>query len=105
MLEWQNRGINFWTVEQTTTTLSASTASVTLESDTVDVIEAVIRTGSGTSQVDYPMERISVSNYAQIANKTTEGRPVNYWVDKQRDAPVMYLWPVPARNIHQDQYL
>lgn len=94
-LEWQNRGINFWTVEQITVSLSASTASVTLPSDTIDVIEAFIRTGSGTSQSDLSMTRISASGYGNIPNKNTEGRPVNFWIDKQRDAPLMYLWPVP----------
>tara|TARA_R110000824_G_scaffold72101_1_gene184221 strand:- start:3387 stop:4076 length:690 start_codon:yes stop_codon:yes gene_type:complete len=94
-LEWQNRGINFWTVESISVALSASSASLTLPADTIDVIEMVIRTGTGTDQVDLPMTRISVSEYSSIPNKNTTGRPVNFWVDKQRDAPVVYLWPVP----------
>ena len=94
-LEWANRGINFWTVEQTSVTLTVSTNTQTLEADTIDVIEAFIRTGSGSSQSDITMTRISSSEYSTIPNKNTEGKPINFWVDKQRDAPVMYLWPRP----------
>lgn len=95
MLEWQNKGINFWTVEETTTATVASTTSVTLESDTVDVLDVIVRTGSGTTQVDYPVTRVSQSVYASYSNKGTEGRPINFWMDKQRDAPVLHLYPTP----------
>lgn len=100
MLEWQNRGINFWTVEQTSVTLTASAVSQTLETDTIDIIEAFIRTGSGTSQVDLPMTRISSSEYSQVPSKNSQGRPVNFWLDKQLTAPVMYLWPVPDKGTY-----
>ena len=49
-LEWVNRGLNFWTVEQGTKTLTAGTSTVTMDSDTVDLIQYWIRDGSGTSQ-------------------------------------------------------
>jgi hypothetical protein len=94
-LEWYNRGTNFWTVEQISVTLTAGVATKTLENDTLDVIEALIREGAGSTQTDTPLDRVSVSVYANIPNKNTQGRPVNFWIDKQRDAPVMYLWPVP----------
>lgn len=94
-IEWQNRGINFWTVEAVSTTLAASTATKTLETDTIDVLEALIRTGSGTTQSDSVLTRIPVSVYASIPSKTATGRPVNFWLDKQLAAPVMYFWPVP----------
>tara|TARA_Y100000310_G_scaffold198048_1_gene198088 strand:- start:2009 stop:2686 length:678 start_codon:yes stop_codon:yes gene_type:complete len=94
-LEWANRGLNFWTVEQGTKTLTASTPTVTMDSDTVDLIQYWIRDGSGTSQSDLPISRFSVSQYSTIPNKLTEGRPVNLYIDKQRDAPVVYFWPTP----------
>ena len=96
-LEWVNRGLNFWTVEQGTKTLTASTSTVTMDSDTVDLIQYWIRDGSGTSQSDLPISRFSVSQYSTIPNKLTEGRPVNLYIDKQRDAPVVYLWPTPDK--------
>ena len=88
-LEWVNRGLNFWTVEQGTKTLTAGTSTVTMDSDTVDLIQYWIRDGSGTSQSDLPISRFSVSQYSTIPNKLTEGRPVNLYIDKQRDAPVV----------------
>mgnify|MGYP003653279335 FL=1 len=96
-LEWVNRGLNFWTVEQGTKALTAGTSTVTMDSDTVDLIQHWIRDGSGTSQSDLPISRFSVSQYSTIPNKLTEGRPVNLYIDKQRDAPVVYLWPTPDK--------
>ena len=96
-LEWVNRGLNFLTVEQGTKTLTAGTSTVTMDSDTVDLIQYWIRDGSGTSQSDLPISRFSVSQYSTIPNKLTEGRPVNLYIDKQRDAPVVYLWPTPDK--------
>jgi len=97
-IEWANRGLNFWTVEQVSTTLTSGVSSLTLPSDTVDIIEHWIRTGTGTDQNDLPLSRFSVSQYSNIPNKNITGRPVNIYVDKQRDAPVAYLWPVPDEN-------
>ena len=96
-LEWVNRGLNFWPVEQGTKTLTAGTSTVTMDSDTVDLIQHWIREGSGTSQSDLPISRFSVSQYSTIPNKLTEGRPVNLYIDKQRDAPVVYFWPTPDK--------
>ena len=97
-LEWVNRGLNFWTVEQGTKTLTAGTSTVAMDSDTVDLIQHWIRDGSGTSQSDLPISRFSVSQYSSIPNKLTEGRPVNLYIDKQRDAPIVYLWPTPDKD-------
>ena len=97
-LEWANRGLNFWTVEQGTATASDGTSSVTLPADTVDLIEHWIRTGTGTSQNDQPLSRFSVSQYSTIPNKLSEGRPVNIYIDKQATAPVAYLWPTPDKD-------
>jgi|TARA_R110000782_G_scaffold238322_1_gene324729 hypothetical protein len=96
-LEWVNRGLNFWTVEQGTKTLTAGTSTVAMDSDTVDLIQHWIRDGSGTSQSDLPISRFSVSQYSSIPNKLTEGRPVNLYIDKQRDAPIVYFWPTPDK--------
>ena len=96
-LEWANRGLNFWCVAEGTASTTASTSTITLPSDTIDLIEYWIRDGTGTSQNDLPLSRFSVSQYSRIPNKKTEGRPVNIYIDKQRDAPVAYLWPTPDK--------
>lgn len=95
MQEWANRGINFWTIEETTASVAASVASLVLASDTVDIIDATWRTGTGTSQVDKTLTRMSVHEYAHIANKNTTGVPSQYWVNRTL-TPTVYLWPIPS---------
>jgi len=96
--EWSNRGINLWTVESATMTLTAGQITYDLPLDTIDIIEHQIRlnNGSTTSQADYTMTRISVSEYAHINNKNTQGLPLQIYVDRLRTRPVIYLWPVVA---------
>ena len=99
-IEWQNRGINLWTIEEGTVTLTKGTSQYTLPADTIDLIEQVIRTNSGntSTQSDLTLNRIGVSTFASKPNKLTDGRPIQMWIDRQRDAPVINLWPVPDKN-------
>jgi len=92
--EWSNRGLNLWTVEEGTQTLTSGTATYTLPASTIDLLEHVIRTGSGTSQSDLSLNRISVSTYATITSKNSTGRPVQIYIDRQA-TPVFSVWPVP----------
>ena len=77
-IEWQNRGINLWTIEEGTVTLTKGTSQYTLPADTIDLLEQVIRTNSGntSTQSDLTLNRIGVSTFATIPNKLTEGRPI-----------------------------
>lgn len=99
-IEWQNEGINFWTIDEATVSLVGGTLSYNLGAECVDVIEAYVRKGSGTSQQDYTLNRISISDYANLTNKNQQGRPQSFWVDKQSAQPVVYLWPVPEDNTY-----
>lgn len=94
-IEWQNRGLNMWTFEQGTQLLTPGTATYTLPTDTIDLLDHVIRTGSGTTQADLAISRISVSTYATIPNKNNTGRPIQLYVQRLRDAPQVTVWPVP----------
>jgi len=94
-LEWQNRGLNLWTIEPGTISLSAGTGTYTLPSDTIDLIEMALRTGSGENQIDTNIERISVSTYSQQTNKNTTGRPVQAFVRRLATQTTVTLWPVP----------
>ena len=101
--EWANRGINLWTVETGTQLLTSGTATYNLPVDTVDLIEHVIRTGSGTTQTDVTVSRISVASYAAIPTKTSTGKPVQIYIDRKSGAiesggiqyPSVTFWPVP----------
>ena len=103
-LEWQNRGLNLFTIEAGTLSITAGTATYTLPTDTIDLIEHQIRTGSGTSQVDTNLERISVSTYAQQSSKNTQGRPVQIYVDRQATGVNVTLWPVPDVSTYTLSY-
>ena len=92
--EWSNKGINLWTVESGTVTLTTGTATYTLPADTIDLLETVIRTGSGSTQQDLSINRISVSTYATIPNKNNQGRPIQIYVDRQA-TPKVSVWPTP----------
>jgi hypothetical protein len=95
--DWANRGINLWTIEQGEITLVAGTGSYNLPTDTVDIIEHVIRTdnGNAATQADLSVSRISVSTYATIPNKLATGRPVQVYIDRVAPVPTANLWPVP----------
>ena len=101
--DWANRGINLWTIDSSTQVLTSGTATYNLPVDTVDLIEHVIRTGSGTTQTDVPLSRISVSTFAAIPNKNSTGKPLQIYSDRKSGAtesggvqyPTVTLWPVP----------
>ena len=104
LIDWANRGVNMWTIDQGSIPLVSGTATYNLPVDTVDLLEHVIRTGSGTNQTDLSITRISVSTYATIPNKTASGRPIQIWIDRKTGAtnsanvvqsPTVTVWPVP----------
>jgi len=96
-IEWQNRGINMWTIEEGAVNLTEGTATYNLPADTIDLLEHVIRTGSGnvSTQSDLNISRISVSTYASIPNKLSQGRPIQIYVDRGQANPSVTVWPVP----------
>lgn len=100
LLEWANKGINLWTVTESSIPLLTGVASYDLPLDTVDLIDQVTRTnpGSQTQQMDINISRISVSTYATIPNKLVTGRPIQIYVDRQRDRPKAVVWPTPSDN-------
>ena len=94
-MEWQNRGLNLWTIASGTTSLSSGTATYTLPTDTVDLLEHTIRTGTGTTQTDTNLARISVSTYSQISTKNTQGKPTQIFIQRLSDSVTATLYPVP----------
>jgi hypothetical protein len=103
-IEWQNRGINLWTIDEGEISLVQGTGQYDLPADTIDLLEQVIRTGSGSQQQDLTISRISVSTYASIPNKTNTGRPIQVWIERLRDNPRINVWPVPESNDYTFRY-
>jgi hypothetical protein len=84
-IEWANRGINMWTVEQGQIVMNTQQALYALPIDTIDILDASTRTnnGSQSNQVDINLSRISEPTYMTIPNKNTTGRPVQMFVNRQ----------------------
>jgi hypothetical protein len=82
-IEWANRGINLWTIEQGQITINTGQAIYAIPVDTIDLLDQVIRTGSGQNQVDINISRISESTYSTIPTKNAQGRPIQVWINRQ----------------------
>jgi len=83
-IEFQNRGINLWTIDQGSITLTTGLNTYALPLDTIDLLEHVIRTGANnaSTQADLNITRISVSTYATIPNKIQQARPIQVWIQR-----------------------
>tara|TARA_Y100000385_G_C13093110_1_gene639845 strand:- start:205 stop:873 length:669 start_codon:yes stop_codon:yes gene_type:complete len=97
--DWANRGLNQWTIQQVTTTLTQGTSDITLSSDTIDILSVVVR----RSNTDYGIQRLSRDDYLNIPNKTQQSRPSQWFLDRLI-TPVLKLWPVPDNSTDQIVY-
>jgi hypothetical protein len=82
-IEWANRGINLWTIDQGSFPLVQGQIAYPIPTDTIDLLDQVIRTGSGSNQIDINITRISESTYATIPTKNAQGRPIQVWINRQ----------------------
>ncbi len=82
-IEWANRGINLWTVEQGQISMAQGQITYPLPIDTIDLMDMVIRTQTGINQSDININRISSSTYSTIPNKNAQGRPIQVWINRQ----------------------
>jgi len=82
--DWANRGVNMWTFEQGTITLTQGLNTYAIPTDTVDLLDHVIRTNANilSNQADLTITRISVSTYATIPNKLNQARPIQVWYQR-----------------------
>lgn len=96
--EWANRGINLWTIEEGSIPLLKGVQSYDLPADTIDLLEQVIRTGTGQNQSDLSISRLSTSSWGSIPNKNSEGRPNQLWINRQEDNPIINLYPRPDQD-------
>ena len=117
-IEWANRGINLWTIEQGEIPMVQGQIIYPLPVDTIDLLDQVIRTQTGQEQTDINISRISVSTYATIPNKNAQGRPIQVWINRQSgakypingnqpnttntstgiDPPNINVWPAPDQS-------
>ena len=98
--DWANRGLNQWTVTNSTTTLSKSDQFLDLTSTTIDVLDVILRRTENSETTDIQMNQISRSAYWNIPNKATEARPSQWFLDKQI-TPRLYIWPAAENSTDQ----
>ncbi len=106
-IEWANRGINLWTIEQGQIAMVQGQITYDLPVDTIDLLDHVIRTQTGQGQTDINITRISVDTYSTIPNKNAQGRPIQVWINRQSGAtepvtgvayPQINVWPAPEQS-------
>jgi hypothetical protein len=106
-IEWANRGINLWTIEEGSIPMVQGQITYDLPADTIDLIDHVIRTQTGQAQTDINITRISVDTYSTIPNKNAQGRPIQVWINRQSGAdypvtgvanPQINVWPTPEQS-------
>jgi hypothetical protein len=116
-IEWANRGINLWTIEQGTIPMIQGINTYDLPTDTIDLLEQQIRTNAGqqNNQTDITISRISISTYSTIPNKLVQGRPIQVWINRQSGAtyptgatpdrqPQITVWPTPDQGTLASPY-
>jgi hypothetical protein len=102
-VEWANRGINLWTIEEGAIPMVTGQSTYDLPIDTIDLLDMVIRTGTGQNQTDITITRIAEPTYATIPNKNATGRPIQVWIQRLSGAatptgvqsPKITVWPTP----------
>ena len=106
-IEWANRGINLWTIEQGSIPMVQGQIVYDLPADTIDLLDHVIRTQTGQGQTDINISRISIDTYSTIPNKNAQGRPIQVWINRQSGAtepstgvayPNINVWPAPEQS-------
>jgi hypothetical protein len=116
-IEWANRGINLWTIEQGSIPMVQGQIVYDLPVDTIDLLEHVVRTQTGEQQTDITINRISIDTYSTIPNKNAQGRPIQVWINRQSgatypvggqpagtntttgvDHPSINVWPAPDQS-------
>ena len=92
--DWQNRGIQLWTIGTTAVTVTTSVTSYVLGSENIDVLEAVVN----RDNIDLQLERISMEEYLKVPRKGQTGRPTQFAVRRERDQSRVFLWPIPGNS-------
>jgi hypothetical protein len=105
-IEWANKGINLWTIEQGQIEMVQGQITYNLPVDTIDLFDHVIRTQTGQAQTDININRISADTYLTIPNKNAQGRPIQVWINRQSGVqnpsgiqyPTINVWPAPDQD-------
>jgi hypothetical protein len=102
-IEWANRGINLWTIEQGQFVMNTGQGVYALPSTTIDLLDQVVRTQATTpNQIDINISRISESTYSTLPNKLSQGRPIQVWINRQSNQSYLSTATVAATALSTD---
>jgi len=108
LAEWANRGLNQWTVTQKTVAMVKDTTAYNIDSTNatapIDVLDAFLRETVNSEVIDLPMARVSRAQYAGVVNKSTTGKPSQFFVDKQL-TPTVTVYPAPDKSSTYTLYM
>tara|TARA_R100000908_G_C3734508_1_gene132842 strand:- start:707 stop:1273 length:567 start_codon:yes stop_codon:yes gene_type:complete len=108
LAEWANRGLNQWTVTEKTVAMVKSSATYNIDSTNstapIDVLDVFIRETTGSETTDIPLSRLSRAQYSHVTNKTSEGKPNQFFINKQL-SPTITVYPVPDKSSTYTLYL
>jgi hypothetical protein len=106
--EWANRGLNQWTIAQKSVAMVKDTTAYNIDSTNatapIDVLDAFIRETINSEDTDLPMAKISRSNYSGLSQKSTTGKPNQFFVDKQL-TPTITVYPAPDKSSTYTVYM
>jgi len=97
LAEWANRGLNQWTIEQATQTVTEGQNDYTLNANVIDILDCSIRRNTDGTDLDLQMSMISRSEYLNIPTKSTKSRPSQFFLDKLT-TPILKIWPAPENS-------
>lgn len=90
---WSLKGVSLYRETSSTIATTAATAAVTLGAGIRNISSARLVVSATNERQLWPWTR---AEYMAIPNKAAVGQPTVYYLDRQRDAAVIYFWPVSA---------
>ena len=101
LAEWANRGLNQWTITEKTVAMVKDTSPYNIDSTNatapIDVLDVFIRETINSENTDLPMTRLSRAEYSHITNKSSTGKPNQFFINKQT-TPTISVWPAPDKS-------
>ena len=101
LAEWANRGLNQWTISEKTVAMVKDTSTYNIDSTNatapIDVLDVFVRETINSENTDLPMTRLSRAEYSHITNKTSTGKPNQFFINKQT-TPTISVWPAPDKS-------
>ena len=99
LIELQNKNIPLHKITSEDTTLVDGDVDYVLDADVIDVLDCSIN-NSADGDNELSIDRWALKDYDSIPDKTTEGRPTLYCVERLRDAIKVKFWPVPDASTY-----